>query len=405
MAHQTEIAVIGGGLNGSLTALALAQFGFEVTLIDQLPRAAHSDPGFDGRSYALTPASRSVLRMLGLWDGLNDHAQPMRKIHASDGRPGQGPSPLSLQFQQDDPNSALGYMVEDRHLRASLSRAVDAAPVTYMDETTVLAQEIDAAGATLLTDGPTIRAKLIIGADGRASPTADRAGIKLLHWGYDQASLVCAIEHELPHDGAAHQFFMPSGPLAILPLTGNRSSIVWTESLTQARAINALDDADYLDVLRPRFGDFLGGISLCGARYSYPLGLSLRHEMIAPRIALVGDACHGVHPIAGQGLNAGFKDIAALAEVLVDAKRLGEDVSSPQTLARYQEWRRFDNTALAIATDAFNRLFSNDNPIIRAARDLGLAAVNALPGLQKPFQAQASGQSGDVPKLMRGEML
>jgi 2-octaprenyl-6-methoxyphenol hydroxylase len=210
------------------------------------------------------------------------------------------------------------------------------------------------------------------------------------------------VAHELPHNGIAHQFFMPPGPLAILPLTGNRSAIVWSESTDNAARIHPLDDAAYLDVLRPRFGDFLGEISLEGARYTYPLNLSLAHEMIAPRVALLGDSAHGVHPIAGQGLNAGFRDIAALSEVIVDAKRRGEDFGAGVALARYQEWRRFDNTALALATDTFNRMFSNDNTLIRMARDVGMGVVGALPGLRRTFIREAAGLNGDLPRLMRG---
>ena len=198
---------------------------------------------------------------------------------------------------------------------------------------------------------------------------------------------------------------MPQGPLAILPLTENRSSIVWSETAENAKAIHALPDEAYLDVLRPRFGSFLGEISLAGARYTYPLSLSLAHEMVAPRVALVGDAAHGVHPIAGQGLNAGLRDVAALAEVIADAARRGEDVGSDAALARYQQWRRFDNATLAMATDSFNKLFSNDNPFVRMARDVGMAAVNALPGLRRGFMREAAGLTGELPRLMQGKSL
>jgi 2-octaprenyl-6-methoxyphenol hydroxylase len=301
----------------------------------------------------------------------------------------------------------MGFMVEDRHLRRALLDAVKSIPnIVQMNGQTVVAQQADGSGITLsLASGKSLRARLAIGADGRSTGTGGRAGIKRIGWEYGQTALVCALEHELPHHGVAHQFFMPPGPLAILPLTGNRSSIVWSETDQNAAAINALSDEAYLDVLRPRFGSFLGELSVVGQRYTYPLSLSLAHDMVAPRVALVGDAAHGVHPIAGQGLNAGLRDVAALAEVIADTQRRGEDVGSDAALARYQEWRRFDNTTLALATDSFNRLFSNDNPLIRMARDIGMAAVNALPVLRRGFIREAAGLTGELPRLMQGKPL
>ncbi|MEM9636703.1 MAG: FAD-dependent monooxygenase, partial [Pseudomonadota bacterium] len=270
----------------------------------------------------------------------------------------------------------------------------------------VTAQQVDQTGVTArLASGNTLRARLLIGCDGRGSGTATRAGITRTGWGYDQTALVCALTHERPHHGVAHQFFMPPGPLAILPLTGNRSSIVWSETTENARAINALPDADYLDVLRPRFGDFLGEIALAGARFTYPLSLSLANALIAPRVALVGDAAHGVHPIAGQGLNAGLRDVAALADVIADAARRGEDIGAAPVLGRYQQWRRFDNATLALATDGFNRLFSNDNPVLRGLRDLGMGLVGRLPRVRRGFIREAAGLTGDLPRLMKGESL
>ena len=301
----------------------------------------------------------------------------------------------------------MGQMVEDRHLRRALLQAAAADPaITMMNDTRVTGQSVAPTGITLtLEGGKTLRARLAVGADGRGSGTAERAGIKRVAWSYGQTALVCVVDHEKPHHGIAHQFFMPPGPLAILPLTGNRSLIVWSEASANAAAINALPDAQYLEVLRPRFGSFLGELSLTGPRYSYPLGLSLAHSMTAPRVALLGDAAHGVHPIAGQGLNAGLRDVAALAEVIADAVRRGEDPGNDAVLARYQEWRRFDNASLALATDSFNRLFSNDNALLRLARDMGMAAINALPGLRRTFIREAAGLTGDLPRLMRGKPL
>lgn len=301
----------------------------------------------------------------------------------------------------------MGHMIEDRHLRPALLRAVAGCKgITHLTGRQVVDQAVDATGVAItLADGKVLRARLLIGSDGRDSGTARRAGIRRTGWTYGQTALVCAIAHERDHAGTAHQFFMPQGPLAVLPLRGNRSSIVWTESAGRAERINALTQEDYLAVLRPRFGDFLGRIDLAGQRFSYPLGLSLANAMVADRLALVGDAAHAVHPLAGQGLNQGLRDVAALSEVLIDAHRRGEDFVGPLTLARYQQWRRFDATTLALATDAFNRLFSNDNPLLRGLRDLGLGAVNALPGLRRGFIREAAGLTGELPRLMQGRAL
>ncbi|WP_300032671.1 UbiH/UbiF/VisC/COQ6 family ubiquinone biosynthesis hydroxylase [uncultured Roseobacter sp.] len=408
MDTDSDIVIVGGGLNGPALAIALAEAGVSVTIIDALPEQTFADAGFDGRSYALALSSTRMLQATGLWDGLEDNAQPMLDIKVTDGRAGEGPSPFFMHFDHAEiEEGPMGYMVEDRHLRPALQQAINQAPaVTRINGVRVTDQLADATSITVtLDDGRRIRARLLVGCDGRGSQTAQRAGIGRTGWSYDQTALVCAIRHELPHNGVAHQFFMPPGPLAILPLTGNRASIVWSETTANAARINAMSDADYLDVLRPRFGSFLGDIQLAGARYSYPLSLSLANSMTAPRVALAGDAAHGVHPIAGQGLNAGFRDIAALAEVITDARRRGEDIGSETTLAAYQTWRRFDNTTLALATDTFNRLFSNDNPILRATRDIGMGIVGKFPALRRGFIREAAGLTGELPRLMKGRPL
>jgi 2-octaprenyl-6-methoxyphenol hydroxylase len=408
MEFETDIAIVGGGLNGPALGLALSQIGLRVTIIDRLESDVRSDAGFDGRSYALALTTTRLLDGIGVWDHVAENAQPMLEIKVTDGRAGEGPSPFFMHFDHTEiEEGPMGHMVEDRHLRLALMNATKAADgITLMNGEEVIAQNVDASGVTLtLASGKTVRAKLLVGADGRGSETAMRAGIKRIGWGYAQTALVCAISHEKPHGGVAHQFFMPPGPLAILPLTENRSSIVWSETAENAARINALPDEAYLDVLRPRFGDFLGEISLAGARYTYPLSLSLAHSMVADRVALLGDAAHGVHPIAGQGLNAGMRDVAALAEVTADALRRGQDIGSVTVLDQYQIWRRFDNTALALATDSFNRLFSNDNPLLRIARDVGMAAINAMPGARRGFIREAAGLTGNLPRLMQGEPL
>lgn len=408
MTRNTDIAIVGGGLNGPVLALALAQIGLRVTVIDTQPAARFRKGTFDGRSYALALTSVRLLQGLGIWDVVADDAQPMLEIKVTDGRAGEGPAPFFMHFDHAEiEEGPMGHMIEDRFLRRTvLDACKETDGIALLNGVEVLNQTADDSGITLeLSKGTNMRARLCVGADGRASGVAQRAGITRTGWEYGQTALVCAIEHERPHNGIAHQFFMPSGPLAILPLPGNRSAIVWSETDKTASEINALPDSAYLEVLRPRFGDFLGQIKLAGQRFTYPLSLSLTHQMIADRVALVGDAAHGVHPIAGQGLNAGFKDIAALAEVLADAKRRGEDPASAAVLRRYQAWRRFDNASLAMATDGFNRLFSNDNTLLRMGRDIGMGVINALPGLRRGFIREAAGLTGDLPRLMRGERL
>lgn len=302
----------------------------------------------------------------------------------------------------------MGHMLEDRHLYAAFLQAMQAAPgITLLSGETVVAQEVDGAGVTVtLASGKRLTAGLLVGCDGRGSGTAARAGIKRVGWGYGQTALVTAIRHERDHEGVAQQFFMPSGPLAILPLQGgHHSSIVWSETDEAAAAIQALPDAEYLEALRPRFGDFLGEIALAGERFTYPLSLSLAERFIAPRVALVGDAAHGVHPIAGQGLNLGLRDVAALAEVLILARRRGEEPGSPAALEEYQRWRRFDSTALALGMDTVNRVFSSDNPLLRLGRDLGMGLVNAVPSLRRGFIRQAAGLTGELPKLLTGRQV
>lgn len=404
---DADILIVGGGLNGPCLALACAQAGLTSIVLDSLPESERAEAGFDGRAYALALASVRMLDALGIWDGIEDHAQPILEIKASDGRAGEGAAPFFLHFDHAEiEEGPMGHMCEDRYLRRALLDAMAASDkITHRPGAQVLSQEINGLASVTLDGGEILRGRLLVGADGRNSGVAARAGIKRMGWGYDQTALVCAVAHEKPHNGIAHQFFMPGGPLAILPLTGNRSSIVWSETEPRAGELAAADDAKFMDALRPAFGDFLGEITLSGERFSYPLGLSLAQAFVAPRVALVGDAAHGIHPIAGQGLNLGLRDVGALAEVLADATRRGEDFAAVDVLARYQQWRRFDTAGLAVATDTVNRLFSNDNPALRAVRDMGMGVVSALPGLRRRFIREAAGLTGDLPRLMQGRAL
>ena len=406
MTHAHDILIVGGGLTGPALALAMAQAGLRSAVIDALPQAVLPDAGFAGRSYALALGSQRLLKALGIWGAIADEAQPILDIEVSDGQVGQGPGPFGLAFDHaETEDGPMGYLVEDRHVRRALVEAMAAEPrITVINDATVVAQSV-APGRAMVTlaDGTELSGRLLVGADGRRSGTARRAGITRLEWSYGQTALVCALSHERPHHGVARQIFLPQGPLAILPLTGNRSSIVWSEEAALAAQIQAMAPDAYLAALAPRFGDILGRLELAGARFTYPLNLTLAKAMTAERLALVGDAAHGVHPIAGQGLNAGFRDIGALAQTLAEAARRGEDIGAADVLERYAQWRRADTVSLALATDAFNRLFSNDNPILRAARGLGMGVVNALPGLRRSLIREAAGTAGDVPLLLKGQ--
>lgn len=404
MKRDFDVIIAGGGLNGPALGLALAQGRLRVAVVDARPVDLRAGDAFDGRAYALALASVRLLGALGLWRELAAKAQPIREVKACEGHPGDGAGPFHLHFDGAEiEEGAVGQMLEDRFLYRALMGAM--AAVTHIPATAVVAQAPQPSGIEVtLSDDRKLTAALLVGADGRQSGVGARAGIGRTGWDYGQTALVAAIDHEKPHHGIAHQFFMANGPLAILPLPGNRSSIVWSETHAAAGAIAALNDGDFLTVLRPRFGDFLGAISLAGPRFSYPLNLTLANSYIAERVALVGDAAHGVHPIAGQGLNLGLRDVAALAEVLILAARRGEDIGAAQVLDRYQSWRRFDSTSLALGMDSVNRLFSNDNALLRAGRELGMGAVNAIGPLRRRFMRQAAGLTLDpMPVLLEGK--
>ena len=404
MEHDCDIAIVGGGLNGPAMALAAAQVGLRVIVLDATSHKPRKNAKFDGRAYALALASKRLMAAVGVWENVAQDAEPMLNIRVSDGRAGVGASPFFMDFDHAElEEGPMGYMVEDRHLRYALQAAMQTSPlIEYRLATRVTGQSTGPEGVTLsLANNQKITTRLLVGADGRQSGTAARAGITYTGWQYGQTALVCAVEHDRPHGGVAHQFFMPAGPMAVLPLSARRSTVVWSEKTDSAAVIKTLDDTAFLDVLRPRFGDFLGDIALTGGRFSYPLGMMIAKSYIAPNVALIGDAAHGVHPIAGQGLNAGLRDVAALIQVLSEAKQRGEDFASQPVLARYQLWRRFDATALAVATDGFNRLFSNDNPILRLGRDLGMGMLNAMPKVRRGILREATGLTGDLPDLMR----
>ena len=402
-----DALIVGGGLAGAASALSLADAGFDVILLDAGGATAEDAAEFDGRAYAVALASQRFWAAIGVWDRVAAEAEPMVDILVSDGKVDEGASPLFLHLDHRETDDGVyGYMVEDRHLRPAVLAAMDDHERVEQRASRVTTVDYGPGRAVAsLADGGTIHASVVIACDGRDSPLGAAAGIRRMSRRYQQNGLVCAVGHEKPHHGVAHEMFLPSGPFAILPLRGDRSSLVWTETNAEAARIHALDDDAYLVELQRRFGDFLGKITLEGRRWTYPLHLSLAHEYVKPRLALLGDAAHAVHPIAGQGLNLGVRDAAALAEVLSEAAGRGEDIGGLDVLRRYQNWRRFDSTSFALGMDALNIFFSNDSGPIRLIRDLGMAAVNKAPKLKTVFMKMASGVSGETPKLMRGERL
>jgi 2-octaprenyl-6-methoxyphenol hydroxylase len=410
-----DVIVAGAGMAGASLALALKSGGLEPVLIDPLPFETQTAPAFDGRASAIAFSCFRQWRALGAADAIEPHAQRIEQILVTDGRaPGPAPGfrlPVFLRFDSGEiadrlEGEPLGYMVENRHIRAGLAQAVTAAGIPVLAPARVERIELDAAGAlAVLEDGRSISAPLIVGADGRGSLVRREAGIGVVGWPYRSVGVVATVKLERPHAGVAHEHFLPSGPFAILPLTEDRASLVWTERPERGRALAVVRPEAFHAHLNRRFGEFLGHARLDGARFVYPLSLELAEAMTAPRVALVGDAAHGVHPIAGQGLNLGLKDCAALAQVLVEAARLGEDIGSEAVLERYARWRRPDNVALAAATDLFDRLFSNDLPPVRLARGLGMALVNQIGPARRFFMQEAGGATGDLPRLLRGEAL
>jgi 2-octaprenyl-6-methoxyphenol hydroxylase len=403
---KTEVAIAGGGLVGLTLGIALAQAGIGVVVVDQLPPATVLEPQFDGRASAIAFASRRMFSALGFDSGLEGVVQPITEILVSDGDLLNGAAPFFLHFDHSEIGSApLGEMIENRHTRFALHSAAARTPgLTLIAPAKVTSIETNARAATLtLSTGQKIEAALCVAADGRESPLRAQMGIRSTAWSYDQTAIVATIAHERPHGGVAHELFLPAGPFAILPLIGNRSSIVWTERSAAAPAFLRLGDEDFLAEVFKRFGDQWGALSLEGPRFSYPLSLQLAADYVAERFVLAGDAAHGVHPIAGQGLNLGLRDVAALAETIVDAARLGQDLGSAPVLERYRRWRAFDNTALAGVMDSLNRLFSNNLKPLRALRTLGLGLVNEIGPLRRLFMRQAGGDMGDLPRLLRGE--
>ncbi|MEM8788377.1 MAG: FAD-dependent monooxygenase [Pseudomonadota bacterium] len=405
MDDKTDLIIVGGGVVGLATAVAAASTGLSARVLDAGPAAARAMPDFDGRAYALAVSARRMLTALELWPELEPHAAPILDIQVSDGRAGEGAAPWTLHFDhREAAEGPMGHIVEDRYLRRAVQAAAAASERVAVEPDAPVVRHDAGPGAVTVTlaDGTSRAGSVLIAADGRSSPTAARVGIGRVGWGYHQTSLVVSVAPERGHAGVAHQMFFPEGPLAILPLPEDRVSIVWTEAAARAADIMSLDDAGYARILRPRFGSYLGRFELVGRRYAYPLGLSLAARLTDTRLALVGDAAHGIHPLAGQGLNLGLRDVAALVEVLGQARRRGEDPGEAGVLDRYARWRRFDIAALAVGTDVINRVFSNADPLLRLGRVGALGAIAGMPALRRGLMRQAMGLSGDLPALLQG---
>ncbi len=409
---QRDVVIVGGGLAGGLAALALARAGLGVAVIDAQDPRTLRDAAFDGRTTALAYASARLIRRLGLWPAIDAGAEPILDILVTDGRArgrfsDGAVSPYHLHFDSRElaTGEPLGFIVENRALRNVIFDKIAATPaIALLASHRVERVVFDGARIEArLAGGETIEAPLVIAADGKDSALRTETGIKVNKWSYPQTGIVATVAHALPHKGVAHEFFLPSGPFAILPMTENRSSLVWTERKDAAPAFLALDDEAFTFEIASRFGEFLGDVRLVGPRWSYPLSFHLSQRFVAPRLALIGDAARAIHPIAGQGFNLGVKDIAALADVLEEAAGLGLDIGHLSVLERYQRWRRFDSASLALGTDALDRLFSNDFPPLRAARDIGMGAVGKIPPLRRFFMRQAGADLGRLPPLMAQE--
>ncbi len=420
---DAEVCIVGGGLVGLSLAVALGGAGLDTLLLDARPVDESLEPSFDGRASAIARGSSRILESLGVWQNCTDGASPIFDIRVSDGRPGEAASPFFLHYALEDleetetaagdrPAEPMGHIVENRYLRYALMQRLAALPSVRIEAPALMESHEPGHGRStlILTDGRKVRCALVIAAEGQRSSLREAAGIRIMRWSYRQVGIVATLRHELPHLGTAHECFLPDGPFAVLPLNDDaeghhRSSLVWTARAEARDWIMALDDQAFGAACNRRFGDSLGALAQEGRRFAYPLNLLLAERFHGPRLALIGESAHAMHPIAGQGLNLGLRDVAALAEVLVDARRLGLDPGSPEVLARYTRWRRLDSVTLCLVTDSLNRLFSNDAAPLRLARDLGLAAVDRSGPLKRFFMQHAMGMTGKLPRLTRGEAL
>jgi len=403
---RMDVVIVGGSYVGmSLgVALKIAAPHLDVMVVEAAPEGAwRKDP----RAAAIAAATVRMLRTLGVWDEVEQQAQPIHDMIITDSRLGDPVRPTFLTFAgETSPGEAFAYMVENVHVNAALHRQAKKLGLLVRQGVKVEHFTMDSTKVQILLDnGEEFVASLLVGADGVRSKMREMAGIKTLHWPYGQMGIVCTVAHERPHHGRAIEHFLPQGPFAILPLPGNRCSLVWNEGEAEAAKLMQSDDLLFEAELEMRFGHHLGVLEVQGERRAFPFGLTLARDFIRPRFALVGDAAHGIHPISGQGLNLGFRDVAALAEVIVEASRLGLDVGSVTVLERYQGWRRFEAVRMGITTDLLNRLFSNDVTVLRGLRDFGLGLVDRVSFLKSYFIKQAAGVTKAAPRLLSGQKI
>lgn len=402
--HSSDIIIAGGGLVGLTLALSLAPLGLAITVVEAQEKKALLSTAFDGRVSAIALASRRVFEALGVWPEMVKDAGEIRDIRILDNH-----SPLFLHYDHALAGTEpMGHIVENRHLRLALYHGLKKhrnitllAPARY----TKMQPEAESIHLTL-EDGRTLSAPLLVSAEGKKSGLRDQAGIRTIGWDYGQSGIVCTVNHKKHHNGVAVEHFLPAGPFAILPMGGgHHSSLVWTEKSSLAPTYMQMNEADFNAAIATRFGDWLGDVSVVGQRWCYPLTLCVATRNTAPRLALVGDSAHAIHPIAGQGFNLGIRDVASLAEIIAETCRLGLDIGSGSVLKSYEKARLADNTAMIAVTDGLNRLFSNNIFPIKLAREAGLAAVQQLPPLKKLFIRHAMGTAGNTPRLMQGKPL
>lgn len=403
-ADMFDVVIAGGGYVGLSLAVALKQGDESIScaIVDPKPMdQLHNDP----RASAIAAAASRMLTQLGVWPKIEAESQPINEMIVTDSKLRDAVRPVFLTFDGEaTEGEPFAHMMPNGVMMPALYKAAKKLGVKFFAPGTADTFRTHPDQVELeLADGTVLKGRLLVAADGVRSKLRDLAGIRTVNWDYGQSGIVTTVKHERPHNGRAEEHFLPAGPFAILPLPGNRSSLVWTEKTSDADRLVRSDEFTFELELERRFGHHLGTLEVDGPRRAYPLGLKLARDFVNPRFALIGDAAHGIHPIAGQGLNLGFKDVAALAEVVVDARRLGQDPGGLDILERYQRWRRFDTFQMGVVTDVLNRLFSNDNDVLRAFRDFGLGLVDRMPGIKTQFIKEAAGFAGPVPKLLSGE--
>ncbi|MDM9621341.1 ubiquinone biosynthesis hydroxylase [Rhizobium sp. S96] len=402
-----DMLVVGAGYVGLSAAVAVKQAAphLDVIVVEAAPEAVWQK---DMRASAIIAAATKMLEVFGIWDEIAPSAQPINRMVVTDSKTSDPVRPVFLTFDGEvAEGQPFAHMVPNVELVRALRGCCERLGIEIRHNVAATALKTeDTHAEVMLSDGSVIAARLVVACDGVRSHLRELAGIKTVSWDYGQSGIVATVEHERPHNGCAEEHFLPAGPFAVLPLKGNRSSLVWTEATHEADRLARSDELVFEEELERRFGHKLGALRVIGEKRAFPLGLTLARAFVAPRIALAGDAAHGIHPISGQGLNLGFKDVAALAETIVDADRLGLDIGSINILERYQSWRRFDTFRMGVTTDVLNRLFSNDLAPIRIARDFGLGIVDRLPGLKSFFIGQAAGTAANEnPRLLTGQAI